>query len=134
MQNKEEKIEAKIFVNPNLLYSKDINIVIDITQQLLRKILTTSYVEFPNGIRVLNTLSLDERIRLGNWYMEYLAKEIGEINAPMKRKDLITLLQSFDKFDPEGKMECVFGNNEVLLEIENVDLGKSGDEDVVVIS
>jgi hypothetical protein len=109
---------------------------IKLTEKNIKDLLIGTSVEFPNDITFDNPLTIEERVRLGNWYMTFLATEIGQIEAPMTRKELITFLQSLDDIDPEGKMEVVYNDNGTYIEINDVEVNSVDDgeaENVIVI-
>jgi hypothetical protein len=108
-------------------------VVIHFNVKTLQLLLTSEHIEFSNSITFDNPLTLNERVRLGNWYMRYLAEELGKFEAPMTRKELIEYLQGFDKEDPEGKMEVVYNDNGIHIEIEDVEIEDRGEEKLIVI-
>jgi hypothetical protein len=107
---------------------------ITVTKTFLFELLKSSNIEFSNSITFENPLTLNERVRLGNSYMKYLAEELGKIEAPMTRSEMIEYLKSFDEIDPEGKMEVVYNDNGIHIEIDDVDIDEKGEDKIIVIS
>lgn len=91
---------------------------------LLRRILSESSVYITDNIVICNPLSIDEKVRLGNWYMTKLAVELGKIEAPMTRKELIEKLQEFDIVDPNGELEVVLDKNMEITDVDLIEVGK----------
>jgi hypothetical protein len=107
---------------------------IKVTKTFLLELLKSTHIEFSNDITFDNPLTLNERVRLGNSYMKYLAEELNKIEAPMTRSEMIEYLQSFDEIDPEGKMEVVYNDKGTHLEIDDVDIDEKGEDKIIVIS
>jgi hypothetical protein len=108
--------------------------IITVTKTFLFELLKSSNIEFSNSITFENPLTLNERVRLGNSYMKYLAEELGKIEAPMTRKEMIEYLKSFDEIDPKGEMEVVYNDKGIHLEIDDVTVDEKGESKIIVIS
>lgn len=107
--------------------------VITVSEEFIKALLTSTRVRFLNRIVYVNNLTLEERVRLGNWYMVFLATEVGKIEAPMTRKEMIDYLKSFDDVDPTGEMEVVCANGDTMTTIDSVSVEEYGEEKMVVI-
>jgi hypothetical protein len=71
-----------------------------------------------------NPLSLNDRIRLGNWFMLKLATQLGQVDVAMTRQELIEKLQSYDEVDPSGSMEVTLDRNIEIVDVQLVEYGK----------
>jgi hypothetical protein len=121
-----EKLQQGIFIKKGMT-------TVTLAIKELKLLLTETNIQLPNSTVLINPLTLEERVRLGNWYMTYLATEVGKIDAPMTRKEMIEYLQSFDAVDPTGEMEVVYNDNGTMLEVNDVSLGEYGDEKLIII-
>lgn len=96
-----------------------------IDTDFVKKLLMCNIVVLTDHVKICNPLSLEERIRIGNWFMTELATKLGQVDAPMTRKELIDRLKEFDTIDPDGSMIVTSDKN---IEINDVVLIEMGNE------
>jgi hypothetical protein len=94
-----------------------------ITSDFIRKLLTDTIIPLTDTITLKNPLSLEDRIRIGNWFMIELATKIGQFEAPMTRKELIDKLKEYDEIDPEGLLEITLKD---CIEVTDVSIKDAG--------
>lgn len=95
--------------------------VITLSITFIKSILTDSEIILPDtNIILRNNISLEDRIRIGNWFMQKLAIEVGQFEAPMTTKELIEKLQ---ELDPSGELEVTSSDGVEILDVEIEEAG-----------
>jgi hypothetical protein len=121
-------------------YSKYINMqTITLTLDTLKRVLVANNILITSAdiadstvkinsddytILLHNPLTINDRIRLGNWFMLQLAIQLGQVDTTMTRQELIEKLQSYNGIDPEGIMEITLEKNVEILDVQLVERGR----------
>jgi hypothetical protein len=101
------------------------HIIINLDIECLQDLLTVNSISYGNNTLKLtfnNKLTLNDRIKLCNWYGLQLSELGGDLDMGMTTSELIERLKILD---PSGEMEVTYNDG---IEIDEVSVRDAGDE------